>query len=598
MFASASTSAQYIQNIGFAFDGVVFVALFVYGVVAMQRRPSAMSTWFTILFGLLAIVIIGGRIAHAQGDGSITGRVALALLTLVPLALFRFTRAFARGPRAFDLVNVIVASAIVIGALSIHVPTDVSTWSVGPYLLVGAFLLNWLVVSFTAASYFFAEARRNVGVAAKRMRLFAWATIALTIALLVSGTTGFSENPAVSLVVQLSGATASVLFWFALAPPQLLRAAWRASETDQFNVAVRSLLSGEDLHTVRAGLLEAAIRMTGARGAVLRDGELHPLAWRGIDEPEAHVLAHVDDEPRGDQGLTAIATGSIVVAVGPATPFFGAEERRLLDTLGAFGQLAEERAQLLTLERTANERLREVDQLKTEFVAMVAHDLRSPMSVISGFADTIRDRWDDLTDERKLQFLDLISRNTHSLAVFVEDVLQVARLESGEFHYDLVPFEPRAVVDRIVSEFGLAHPELQLEVDAPTELPPAVGDAERNWQILTNLLTNAMKFSPSAAQVRVVLRFLRDEDAVSIAVCDQGVGISEEDQPRLFQRFSRVGERRATPGTGLGLYIVKSMVEAQGGRIWVNSSPGEGSTFTYTLPAARARADSEPESAR
>ncbi|MCW2973030.1 MAG: hypothetical protein JWN72_1303, partial [Thermoleophilia bacterium] len=553
--------------------------------VQMRRRPGAGSTWFTVMFAVLVLVLAAGRVPPSDAVVWLP-RATFAILTIVPFALYRFTRTFARGPRIVDVVTTIATAGIFVGALATSIPEEPGDWSTAVVVLIVGFLLHWVVMSVLSASFFIAEARRTVGVAARRMRLFAGAALLLALALLVSGASGFGDASVVSIVVQLSGAAAAILFWFALAPPRMLRAAWRAAESDQFNLAVRGLLSGEDQQTVRDGLLESAIRMTGARGAVLRDAERRPLAWRGLDADEAQLLAGTDTEVHGSDVGPALATGGIVVAVGPATPFFGAEERRLLDTLGAFGQLAEERAQVLTLERDANRRLREVDQLKTEFVAMVAHDLRSPMSVISGFADTIRDRWDDLTDERKLQFLGLISRNTHSLAVFVEDVLQVARLESGEFHYDLQPFEPREVVNRIVAEFGLAHPELELEIDAAPELPAALGDSERNWQILTNLMTNAVKFSPQEPRVRVKLRFLEEENAVAIAVCDQGVGISADDQSRLFQRFSRVGERRATVGTGLGLYIVKAMVEAQGGRIWVQSAPGEGSTFTYTLPAA------------
>ncbi|MCW2950601.1 MAG: two-component sensor histidine kinase [Thermoleophilia bacterium] len=586
MFASATSIAQTIKDFAFGLDGIVFLTLFGYGVTDAVRRRNHASAWFAGMFGVLVFVLVAGRIsdhlASVNHDDSETtlGHIVFAAITLVPFCLYRFTRVFSPGARVIDVMSGALTVALVAGTLIIDVPPPGEHWSLAPALLVGVFLAHWTLLSAISAMYFFIEAQRTAGVSARRMRLFAWAALMLAAALLLSGSGGFASGAMGTALVQLAGATAAILFWFALAPPRALRAMWRSAESENFNHAVRSLLSGEDNDAVRQRLLQSATRMTGGRGAVLLDATGAAIAWSDIDEAGAHALASLS--ARESAALTG---GRIVVGVGPATPFFGAEERRLLDTLSAFGQLAEERAGLLTLERQANQRLREVDQLKTEFVAMVAHDLRSPMSVISGFADTIRDRWDDLTDERKLQFLDLISRNTHSLAVFVEDVLQVARLESGQFHYDLVPFEPRAVVDRIVAEFGLAHPELQLEIDAPADIPEALGDAERNWQILTNLLTNAVKFSENDPRVQVELRYLDNESAVSIAVRDHGVGISEEDQPRLFQRFSRVGERRSMPGTGLGLYIVKSMVEAQGGRIWVQSTPGAGSTFTYTLPA-------------
>ncbi len=282
-----------------------------------------------------------------------------------------------------------------------------------------------------------------------------------------------------------------------------------------------------------------------------------------------------------------ICVDRIIVVCGPAAPFFSDTERQLLDNISAFATLAEDRARTLELERESNERLRQVDQLKTEFVAMVAHDLRSPMSVISGFADTIHDRWDVLPDAQKLEFLRLISRNTRSLAEFVEDVLQVARMESGELHYEMEPFDARQVVQRIVTDMQVTHPELTLTMAWPEQLPDVLGDVDRNWQILTNLVSNAMKFSDGEPRIEVELRTMAAEGKLAIAVRDNGVGIAVEDLPRLFRRFSRVGPtRRTVSGTGLGLYIVKSMVEAQGGSIWVDSEPGRGSTFTYTLPIA------------
>ena len=575
-----------IQDLVFAVDGLVFVVLAGYGAIDAFRRRSIASAWFGGMFSALVVVVLAGRFAQqAQLDHPALGQLMVAILALVPFCLYRFTRMFAHGARFFDLLSTALTVIVIGAALTIPIPPDRADWSFAAELFVWTFLAHWLVLSAVSATYFFLEANQSQGVAARRMRLFAWATIVLAGALLLAGSITAKQGSAIDAVIQLSGATAAVLFWFALVPPRPLRIIWRAREAEDYNLAVRSLLSGEAPTAVRQRLLQAAVRMTGARGAALFDADGTPLDTLNLDREQAIELARAAEESP-DGGTGAMRAGRLLVAVGDATPFFGVDERRLLDTLGAFGQIAEEQAGVLERERIANQRLREVDQLKTEFVAMVAHDLRSPMAVISGFADTIRDRWDDLPDTRKLQFLDMISRNTHSLAEFVEDVLQVARLESGQFHYDLQPFHPRTVVDRIVTEFGLAHPDLQLTIDVPEDLPAAVGDEERNWQILTNLLSNAMKFSPDAARVCVQVRCLDAEDAVSISVRDEGVGISPEDQLRLFQRFSRVGERRATAGTGLGLYIVKSMVEAQGGRIWVQSAPGNGSTFTYTLPCA------------
>ncbi|MCW2928281.1 MAG: multi-sensor signal transduction histidine kinase [Thermoleophilia bacterium] len=592
----ADTTAQIpaiVEELASAFDGIVFTLLAGLGARAWLRSRSAVDAWFTGIFLTLAIVVGIGFVIGEETEPSVLGRVSVALLALMPLCLYRFTRAFARGSRVVDIVSIALTVTVVAMSLSIAVPADREEWSGLVSAFVALFLVHWTVLSIASAWFFIREAQRSPGVAARRMRLFAGATLVLASALLLSGIGARDEQTvaqaALAFSVQLAGAASALLFLLALAPPRALRATWRLRELDQVEGGLLQLLDLEHVATVRARALELVVRLTGAAGAVFLDRAGEPVASCGIADADAATFVSRAAMPLVPHETPGSVTqvGRLVVATGAAAPFFGREERQLLATISEFATMAEQRASVLERERSASQRLREVDQLKTEFVAMVAHDLRSPMSVITGFADTIHDRWDDLADDKKLEYLRLISRNARSLSEFVEDVLRVARMEAGEFTYEMRPFDPREVVQRIVSEMRVAHPELTLTVDAPSQLPVALGDSERNWQILNNLVSNALKFSEGETSIEVELRELPDERAVAIAVRDHGVGISTEDQERLFRRFSRVGPtRRTVAGSGLGLYIVKSMVEAQGGRIWVESAPGEGATFTYTMPIA------------
>jgi PAS domain S-box-containing protein len=236
----------------------------------------------------------------------------------------------------------------------------------------------------------------------------------------------------------------------------------------------------------------------------------------------------------------------------------------------------------LAIIRDVTERVT-LDRLKNDFVAMIAHDLRSPMSVIAGFAETLGKRWDRLPAEQRTLLLEGISRNVYSLDHLVEDVLQVARLESGQFSYEMEPFDLGALIERTAGETSESHSGQKIELDVPPSLPLARGDELRNWQILTNLLSNAFKFSASGRPVKVAVTVLAD--ALKVEVIDRGVGIASEDVDRLFNKFSRVSQNGGKAGgTGLGLYICRLMVEAQGGSIGVASQPGEGSTFYYTIP--------------
>lgn len=238
---------------------------------------------------------------------------------------------------------------------------------------------------------------------------------------------------------------------------------------------------------------------------------------------------------------------------------------------------------LLDREREAARRLRELDALKNEFVAIVAHDLRSPLAVISGFARVVRDDWAGLGDERRTEILDRIVTRTDRLSDLVSDVLEVARIESGADEYQASPFDVVELVRRIVAEIGTgAHRACEVHVGA--DLPLAVGDELSTSRVLTNLLSNAVKFSPPDAPIVVEVGAAAGE--VRVSVTDQGPGFAPEDRDRLFQKFSRLaGGGVKAEGTGLGLYISRKLIEGQHGRIWATSPPGQGATFGFALPA-------------
>lgn len=241
----------------------------------------------------------------------------------------------------------------------------------------------------------------------------------------------------------------------------------------------------------------------------------------------------------------------------------------------------------VTDRQRAVDELHEINRLKDDFVAMVSHDLRSPLAAVAGFADTLRISWERLSEQDRDRMLERISRSAYRLESFIEAVLQLSQIESGEFGYSIEQFDLRELVESTVDEFRQAFPLTPLELEVSDDLPRVIGDPERHWQILMNLLTNAAKFSPPGKPV--TLGAVRQNDVVEVSVRDNGPGIAEEDRRRIFEKFSRLpGPGGDHPkGSGLGLYICKQMVEAQGGEIRVESEPDRGSTFFYTLPMAK-----------
>jgi signal transduction histidine kinase/CheY-like chemotaxis protein len=237
---------------------------------------------------------------------------------------------------------------------------------------------------------------------------------------------------------------------------------------------------------------------------------------------------------------------------------------------------------LLERERAAGSLLKEAGERNSDIVGMVAHDLRSPMSVISGYAQYMRDSWTTLDEVQKLEFLDAISRNVDSLAQLVEDMLEVASIESGQLSCDMQPFDLVELVRATVAELAVANTGRTCTMTLPATIPTVVGDVRRQRQIVANLISNALKFSPPSKPIDVIVAV--DENSAAVSVRDDGPGIEPEHLTRIFEKFYRVtGNGQKAPGYGLGLYICRLLVEAQGGRIWVESVPGAGSRFTYTV---------------
>ena len=237
----------------------------------------------------------------------------------------------------------------------------------------------------------------------------------------------------------------------------------------------------------------------------------------------------------------------------------------------------------------ALDRLKELDRLRNDFVAMVVHDIRTPNAVIGAFLEILRKDWDTLDDERIRDLLTRAIANTAHVTSLVDDILTASRIESGDFSYDMKPFDIVEIVYRAVGAARGANDKLRFDVSVDDGLPPALGDEARQIQILNNLLSNAAKFSAEMTTVTVAVR--QEGHHLRIDVRDEGLGIARSDQAKLFRRFSRL-ESRNDPkikGTGLGLYITKALVEGQGGSISVTSEQGAGSIFSYTVPAANRR---------
>jgi signal transduction histidine kinase len=256
--------------------------------------------------------------------------------------------------------------------------------------------------------------------------------------------------------------------------------------------------------------------------------------------------------------------------------------RGLADQLG----LVLESARLRADQAATVQRLRELDEMKSDFVAITSHELRTPLSGIRGFVDMLRRRGSDLTIDQRDEYLSIVLTQTDRLIRLVEDLLVVSRVEAGKLSLEPTEVEVRQLLEQVTNGLGEAAARVGIEegADAPVRM---VADPNRLIQVLTNLVHNAVKFSPVGATV--VLRWRTPaEGTVAFDVVDRGPGVPESEVGRIFERFhQRESSLTHTEGFGLGLYISKLLTEAMGGWIDVASAVGEGSTFTVTLPSAR-----------
>jgi signal transduction histidine kinase len=262
---------------------------------------------------------------------------------------------------------------------------------------------------------------------------------------------------------------------------------------------------------------------------------------------------------------------------------FRAEERDLATLLGRLVATAVQNLRTYEAERATVDELRRLSSLRADFVSLVSHELRSPMAAVIGSARTLQHRWRELKPEQRDAFLAVIGDETTRLSVLVGDVLDTSRIEAGTFGYSFSDVDLAEVLRDSVAAAEIGQDEVRLAAVLPATLPRVRGDAERLRQLVDNLISNAIKYSDSGGEVLVEAQ--AENGHVTVRVHDRGPGIQPEHYEHIFEKFGRVGGS-AKPGTGLGLFLSRSFAEAHGGSLDVESRPGEGSTFTLTLPAS------------
>lgn len=260
---------------------------------------------------------------------------------------------------------------------------------------------------------------------------------------------------------------------------------------------------------------------------------------------------------------------------------------------------AEELEQKVAQLDMANKQLQEIDKIKDTFLSTVSHEFRTPLASIKAYVDILL-TYDNEEDVQR-EFLTTVNSETDRLTRLINDFLDLSKIEAGHIQWATEPVEINHVIRSAVdaTEALASGTNLTLITRVDPDLPPVLSDRDRCTQVVTNLISNAIKFTPEGGNIYISAgNSERANDMVKISVTDTGMGIPEEEQERIFQKFTQVGDglKDKPPGTGLGLAICQKIVEYYHGRIWVESQPNKGSTFSFTLPIAKKEDHRQPAS--
>jgi signal transduction histidine kinase len=233
-------------------------------------------------------------------------------------------------------------------------------------------------------------------------------------------------------------------------------------------------------------------------------------------------------------------------------------------------------------------------EFQTEFVATISHELRTPLAAVYGAAMTLQQRAGELDDDARERLLAVVYAEAGRLTRIIDDVLWASRLETGRLDFAIQECHAETIAESVVQATIVnLPPTLSLDLERDEDLPPIATDPDKVRQVLTNLLDNAVKYSPDGGRIRLAIR--PNGRYVRFSVSDEGLGIPLGEQPRIFEKFYRLDphQTRGVGGTGLGLYISRELVRRMSGRMWVESTEGEGSTFYVELPLSESESPAE-----
>ena len=586
---------------------LLYLVVFVLVLVRAIHRPTPAHINMTLFFGAVAMVIV---------STTLTSKAHLALDwvgdVVTPAAAVALGYLLLRLVHDFSSVPTLLMRSVEIGMLACIASVVLSPRPMHDNVALGLVLYLVLVIAYDTWA-FARHARRTQGVTRRRMQAAAAGSLCLDLDLVVAGVSvvvpsvpaGWEELGAAL------GVASGVCYFVGFAPPTWLRRAWQEPEVRTFLQRVTRLARLSDIRNLVQELERGAADALGAPAAriALWDADICRLRLFSDDRqivlprlPQAWLeqRATLDVGPsRQDPPDTALADLysaraimaapitaygkrlGVLIVYAPQPPVFANSDLELIQLLADQAAVALENRELI--DEAAQVRAREeATRLKDDFLSSAAHDLKTPLTGIVTQAQLLRRRAErDPAAPPDRVGLDRLLEQSHRLKNLVLELLDVSRLEHGSLVGERQEADLAALVRSLARQDQARWKRVRVRADEPVR---ALVDVPRFEQVITNLVENALKYSPHHAPVSVTV--WAENDTARLSVRDEGIGIPAEDQPLVFERFHRgrnVDDRRYA-GMGLGLYITRGIVQQHGGKIWLESAPGMGSTFQVAVP--------------
>jgi signal transduction histidine kinase len=573
---------------------VAFVLLTVAATADWVRHRDPRRSHLALAFGsLTALILTAPALGSAGAYNPLLSDLARAIFLVSGYALLMFRDSFiplGAGKRRAVRIAILAVAVFVI---AVQLPSDQRKLQPIQTIAVFAVLITWALCIFEPILRLWIASIHRPAVESARLRALCLGYAAL-LAEVGVGTldSSLAHHPYYALATAVLTLAIVPVLYVSFSPPGWLRWVWRQAEEDAFRSALNELLLfSPDRATFAQRALTWATRLVGGAGALIVDSDGSVLASQDITPDEASAVAagravpwHTPESGTSFRSASRVVIplplqqgeAAIIIVSGAFTPMFGEDELVRLRQYASSITVGLDRV-------SQSERIGALEKAKSEFLSVASHELRGPMTVIKGYL-TMLDSGPrgDLTPQMK-SVLPLLISKSDEVTWMLEQMVEAARLEEGRLALHRSPCNLVELTALAIEDVKQLLKNHHLSVDQPPSAIPADVDPDRFQMVVRNLLSNAAKYSHEGTQIKLQLSA---NGVARVAVSDEGIGIAEEDQARLFSRFVRI-ETKSTEGiagTGLGLWLSREIARMHDGDLTVESTLGQGSTFTLQIP--------------